>query len=159
MRSNRSWWQLGLVFLLALSLHAQITVVSPSTAITTNQKTTNRGIVIDGGGTVFTTGVKGDIVLDYSGTIRAWTLVAPDDASCTATLDLWKDTYANYKPTVADTITGSEKPLLSAAAKNQDTTPFASGTVTFSAGDIIRVNVDSNASCTKLILTLKIVRD
>ena len=138
----------------AVSLQTGVT----SFTVPTNQRLTSRGIDLDGAGDVIATGVKGDIALDYSGTIVGWTLVAPTEASCTATIDLWKDTYANYKPTVADTITGSEKPLLSAAAKNQDLTPFNGGTTIFSAGDIIRVNLDSNTDCTRLILTLRLLK-
>ena len=52
------------------------------------------GIVIDGGGSVITTGVKGFVQVPFACTITGWTLLSTD-ASATAgsiVIDVWKDT-------------------------------------------------------------------
>jgi len=70
-------------------------------------------------------------------------------------VDIWKDTYANFPPTVADTITASAKPILSAATKSIDTT-LTGWTKSISAGDILRYNVDSVTTCTRVVLSLTV---
>lgn len=112
-------------------------------------------ITIDGGGSAITTGVKLDVELPFAGTWTAWRVFA--DQSGSIVLDIWKDTYANYPPTVADTITASAKPTLSSATKNQDTT-LTGWTTSFSAGDTLRINVDSVATVTRVTLALRYTR-
>lgn len=109
------------------------------------------GVTIDGAGSAISTGVKGYIVVPFAGTITRWDLVADQVGSIV--LDVWKDTYANYPPTVADTIAGTEKPTLSSAIKNQDTT-LSTWTTSVAAGDVIAFNVDSASTVTKVTLTL-----
>lgn len=110
------------------------------------------GVTIDGGGSAITTGVKGYLTVPYSGTITQWTLTA--DASGSIVIDVWKDTYANFPPTVADTIAGSEKPTLSSAQKNQDTS-LSTWTTTVTAGDIVGFNVDSATTVTRVNLVIE----
>jgi len=112
-------------------------------------------IVIDGGGSAITTGVKLDIEVPFACTITQATLLA--DQSGSIVIDIWKDTYANYPPTVADTITASAKPTLSSAAKSQDST-LTGWTTSISAGDTLRFNVDSITTCQRVTLSLKIAR-
>ena len=112
-------------------------------------------IVIDGGGSAITTGVKLDIHFPFACTINEWTILA--DQSGSITFDLWKDTYANYPPTVADTITASAKPLISSANKGQSST-LTGWTTAIAAGDTLRVNVDSAATVTRVTLSLKVTR-
>lgn len=112
-------------------------------------------IVIDGGGVVLTTGIKVDLIVDFACTILSATLLA--DVSGSIVLDIWKDTYSNYPPTVADTITAAAKPTLSGAIKSQDTT-LTGWTTTIVAGNTIRVNVDSVATVTRVLLALKVRR-
>ena len=107
------------------------------------------GITIDGGGSVITTGVKGYVPVPYGMTITGLTILA--DQSGSIVVDVWKDTYANYPPTVADTIAGTEKPTLSSAIKNQDLT-LTTWTTTVTSGDIIGFNVDSVTTVTRVTL-------
>jgi hypothetical protein len=111
-------------------------------------------IVIDGGGSAITTGVKLDVEIPVACTLTANRLFA--DQSGSIVIDLWKDTYANFPPTVADTITASAKPTLSSAQKSQDTT-LTGWTTSVSAGDILRVNVDSATTVQRVTLSLTAV--
>jgi hypothetical protein len=113
------------------------------------------GITIDGGGSAITTGLKGFIEIPYACTITRVTMLA--DQSGSAVVDVWKDTYANYPPTDADTITASAVPTISAATKSQDAT-LTGWTTSVSAGDIIGFNVDSASTITRLTITLKTTR-
>ena len=107
------------------------------------------GIVLDGGGSAITTGVKGEIQIPYACTITEWTILL--DQSGSIVIDIWKDTYANYPPTVADTITGSAKPTVTTATKNTSTT-LTGWTTSVTAGDTIRFNVDSITTATRATL-------
>jgi len=111
--------------------------------------------IIDGGGSAITTGQKGHVVVDFACTVVAWTILA--DQSGSIVVDVWKDTYANFPPTVADTITGTEKPTLASVQKNQDTS-LTSWTTTIAAGDILAYNVDSAATVTRVVVALKVRR-
>lgn len=115
--------------------------------------TTGIGITIDGGGSVITTGVKGDLYVPYAATITAVTMLA--DVSGSIVIDIWKDTYANYPPTVADTITAAAKPTISSATKSQDTT-LTGWTTAIAAGDTLRFNVDSVTTMTRVTLILTV---
>lgn len=108
--------------------------------------------VIDGGGAVITTGVKGYLEIPFGMTIERVTLMA--DVSGSIVIDIWKDTYANFPPTVADTITAAAKPTIAAAVKAQDAT-LTGWTTAVAAGDILAFNVDSVSTITKLTISIK----
>lgn len=111
--------------------------------------------VIDGGGSPPATGVAGDIEIPFNCTISAVTLLA--DQSGSIVVDIWKDTYANYPPTDADSITAAAVPTINAATKGQDNT-LTGWTTAITAGDILRFNVDSVATITKVTISLKLLR-
>ncbi|GAI52053.1 unnamed protein product, partial [marine sediment metagenome] len=77
------------------------------------------------------------------------------DISGSIVIDIWKDTYANFPPTDADSITASAPPTISTAQKSQDAT-LIGWTKTINAGDILAFNVDSCATITRVTLALKI---
>jgi hypothetical protein len=79
------------------------------------------------------------------------------DQSGNIVIDLWKDTWANYPPTVADTITAAAKPTLAAATHSEDTA-LVGWTTSVSAGEVIRVNVDSVATVEQVVLELRFTR-
>lgn len=108
-------------------------------------------VTLDGGGAAITTGVKLDVEVPYDLTVTGWRLVA--DQSGSIVIDVWADTYANFPPTVADTIAGTEKPTLSAAVKNEDTA-LSSWTTALTAGDWLRFNVDSASTVERVALTI-----
>lgn len=110
---------------------------------------------IDGGGSAITTGIKGDLRVPFKCTINSVTTLA--DQSGSIVIDIWKDTYANYPPTVADTITASAKPTISSATKAEDTT-LTGWTTSVAAEDILRFNVDSCTTITRCVVSLKYTR-
>ena len=111
--------------------------------------------VIDGGGVAITTGVKGDIIVPFACNIDSVSMLA--DQSGSIVVDLWKDTYTNFAPTVADTITASAKPTISATTKSTDTT-LTGWTRAIAAGDVIRYNVDSASTITRVTISLKVTK-
>lgn len=115
------------------------------------------GILIDGGGAVITTGVKGFLEVPFACTITGVTLLSSDPAVLAGSIvvDIWKDTYANYPPTVADTITASARPTLSSAVKSKDTT-LTGWTKAIAAGDVLGFNVVSVATLQRVMLSLTV---
>lgn len=113
-------------------------------------------LVIDGGGVAITTGVKGYISLPVAGVWKKWRILSIDGAitSGSIVIDIWKDSYTNYPPVVADTITASDKPTLTTATKSEGIA-LTGWIKTFAAGDVIGFNVDSATSVTKVSLTLE----
>lgn len=111
--------------------------------------------IIDGGGSAITTGIKGDLEIPFNCTINRVTLLA--DQSGSIVIDIWKDTYANYPPTVADTIVASAKPTITTATKAQDST-LTGWTTSVIAGDTLRFNVDSITTLTRVVLSLKVTK-
>ena len=110
--------------------------------------------IIDGGGSAITTGQKGHIDVPFAGTITGWTIVA--DQSGSIVIDIWKAAYPTV-PVVGGTITGTEKPTLSTAQVNQDTT-LTTWTTGLAAGDILAFNVDSVATVTRVSVNLRAIR-
>lgn len=113
------------------------------------------GLVIDGGGSAITTGVKSSLRVPFACVINSVTLLA--DQTGSVIVDIWKDTYANYPPLDADSITASAPPTLSSTNKSEDTT-LTGWTTTISVGDILVFNVDSAATITRLTLELKVTK-
>jgi len=119
------------------------------TALTGDSELT---VVIDGSGSVITTGAKKIYVrVPYAATILSWDIVLAQSGSIV--FDIWQDSYANFPPTVADTITGSAKPTVSGAQTASSST-LTGWTTTLAKGSYLEVNVDSVTTATKAILTL-----
>jgi hypothetical protein len=115
------------------------------------------GLTIDGGGSVITTGVKGFVRVPFTGTITKVTVLSTDAAATSGSIviDVWKDTYANYPPTVADTITASAKPTITTATKSEDAT-LTGWTTAVTAGDIFAFKVDSVTTLTRATIQLDV---
>jgi hypothetical protein len=107
--------------------------------------------VVDGGGSVPGTGVYGQIAIPYNCTIVGWTITA--DQSGSAVIDVLHSTYAGF-PTTAS-IAASDKPTLSSAQKNTDTT-LTGWSPALTAGDELQINLNSVTTCNRLNLTIKI---
>jgi len=114
--------------------------------------------VIDGGGIAITTGLKGFIEAPFNGSITSVRLLA--DVAGSIEIDIWKDTYANYDPTISqvgDSIVSLTPPTLASAFKSQDTT-LDGWTTQFSKGDIFYFNVNSASTVTRVTLSMGVNR-
>ena len=111
--------------------------------------------IIDGGGAAIATGIKGDLEIPFACTIARNTLLA--DQSGSIVVDVWKDTYANYPPTDADSITASAPPTITTATKSQDST-LTGWTKAIATGSTLRFNVDSCTTIEKCTLALKVTK-
>jgi hypothetical protein len=112
--------------------------------------TTAATYLIDGGGATITTGVKGDLMIPFAGTITKWTILP--DQSGSISIGVWKDSYANYPPVSGDLIFSA---TLGADTKSQ------SGALSYAiaAGDILRFNVASVTSVQRVTLALTMDRE
>lgn len=129
---------------------------NPTIALNTNALRGEISFRIDGGGSAITTGAKKIYVrVGYDCTITGWELVA--DQSGSISIDIWKDSFANFPPTVADTITAAAKPSLSSAQTNSSSS-LTGWTTSLSAGDYLEINIDSASTVTLAILTLLVTR-
>jgi hypothetical protein len=112
-------------------------------------------LIIDNRGTAISAGIKGDVRIPFACTVTGWTLLA--DQTGSIVIDVWRDSYANFPPVVGDSIAGTEKPTLSSASKNEDLT-LTTWTTALAAGDILRFNIDSAATVTRVSLSLHLTR-
>jgi len=120
-----------------------------------NQKIATITFIIDGGGSAITTGEKGHLEIPFACTIQQVTMLA--DQSGSIVVDIWKDTYANFPPTDADSITASAPPTISSAQKSQDST-LSGWTTSIASGDILAFNVDSCTTITRVTISLKVAK-
>lgn len=79
------------------------------------------------------------------------------DVSGSMVVDIWKDTRANFPPTVADTITASAKPTLSSATLSYNNT-LTGWTTSLAKGDWLIFKVDSASTLLKATVSLEILR-
>lgn len=111
--------------------------------------------VIDGGGGAIDTGIKGDLEVPFACTISQVTLLA--DQSGSIVIDMWKSTYGTFPPVVGGSIVASAPPTIASALKAQDAT-LTGWSKSLAAGDILRFNVNSAATITRVMLALRVTR-
>lgn len=101
--------------------------------------------------------VLADLRIPFSGTIQAYAITA--NTSGNATVEIWKTTFANFPPTVADKITGTA-PITLAGQSARVVSAIADwSTVDVSAGDILRFYLATiGGGISALSLTLAIGR-
>ena len=85
-----------------------------------------------------------------------WTLASLQTGSMV--VDVWKDSQANFPPTVADTITGTEKPQISASNIGEDLSLSTWTGTSFTQGDWLVFNVDSATTIQQATLVLHMQR-
>ncbi len=127
---------------------------SEAATLKTSLKTTTIGITIDGGGSAITTGIKGDLYIPFACTIIAAVLLA--DQTGDIVIDIWNDSYANYPPTDADSITASAPPTISGGVKSKDST-LTGWDTSVAADSTLRFNVDSVNDIQRVVLQLVVV--
>lgn len=112
-------------------------------------------VTIDGGGAEITDGVKLDVEVPFTFLIDTMTIVA--DQAGSIVVDIWQDTYANYPPTDADSITAAAPPTLAAAIKARDAV-LTDWILTLDKGSTLRINVDSCTTITRVTISLRGLR-
>jgi len=111
--------------------------------------------IIDGGSQAITVGEKGHLEIPFNCSIKKVDMFANQTGSIT--VDIWKDTYANYPPTDADTITSATPPTITSSNKSSDST-LSGWTTSINAGDILAFNVDSCGSIQRVSINLNVVK-
>lgn len=134
------------------------------TAAIWNQDVVNNAIALtaagwtfffSGGGSEIPDDTKLWVEVPFKCDIDRVTLLA--DQSGDIQIDLWVEVYANYPPTVANTITAAAVPAISADTDSQDST-LTGWTPAISAGAIMVGNVDSCTTITACACALKVSR-
>ena len=115
-------------------------------------------VIFDGGDSdILVNSISYSGPIDYAGTITGWRIAntsnVPVDSSIE--IEVWKDTSANYPPTVTDKISGTENPKLVTEKINSDTS-LSSWTTDVSIEDCFAVKVLSNTNTKKVELNLTI---
>jgi hypothetical protein len=105
--------------------------------------------VIDGGGSVPTTGIKGQLCIPTACTITGWVLTA--DQSGSAVVDVLRASYSAFPTTTS--IASTDKPTLSSAQKNENLA-VSVWTTAINAGDEIQFNLNSATTVTRLNITV-----
>ena len=113
--------------------------------------------VIDGGGSALASGIKGDLEVPFACTINRVNMFA--DTTGSAVVDIWKDTYANFPPTVADSIASGTLPTITNANQKSTDSTLTGWITSITAGDTIRFNMATAASAiTRLTVALKVTK-
>jgi hypothetical protein len=108
----------------------------------------------DGAGSAPTANSTCDLSVPFDCTIVSSTVQGDVAGSCV--LDVWVAAFSTTTPpAVANTITASALPTLSSATGVQDST-LTGWTTAITAGQSVRVNVNSASTLTKITLTLKV---
>ena len=113
-------------------------------------------MIIDGNGSIITTGTKGFLLIPFACTILEWTILSTDTpvTNGSIVIDIWKDSYVFHPPLVNDSITASAKPTIVNYRSNQGNP--TGWNVNIATNDILGFNVDSITALKQVTLTLKI---
>ena len=104
-------------------------------------------------GTALYTGIAGDLEIPYNCTITQWSLLG--NATGNVVIDIWKSSYGNFPPVVANTVVPSTaKPRINYATKNNSST-LTGWSTTINSGDILRFNVDSCDAISRVTVSLR----
>jgi hypothetical protein len=133
------------------ALNASVITTGTLAAARLPARTAAIGLVIDGGGSVITAGVKGDLYVPFACTITASTLIA--DLAGSIVLDVLMSASFATTPTVS--IVGGAPPTLSTALTAQDTT-LTGWTVAVAAGSRLRVSGTGPSVLTRVTFTLTV---
>jgi hypothetical protein len=109
-------------------------------------------IGIDGQGVEPATGIRTVFVVPADLTITEWAILA--DQSGDIAIDLWVGTYP---PSIADSVVGSDKPLLTGTASGSSTA-LTGWRKDWNADEAVTVNLDSIETITRATLVLDYVR-
>jgi len=109
------------------------------------------GAGFDGGGSTIAAGTEIEVRVEQGFLITGWFIIA--DQSGDIQIDIWRDTFANYPPTPADSITAGNEPAISSADKGDDQV-LTGWDTTVNDGDILKFVVDSATTITRMSIYL-----
>ena len=109
--------------------------------------------IIDGGGSPITTGIKGQIIIDFACTITEWAIIGLPAGAIV--VDVHRSTYGGFPTTT--TLTATEKPTIVATNDTGEDRTLTTWS-TINAGDILEFEVDSVATIERCTVALKILR-
>ena len=113
--------------------------------------------VIDGGGAAIGTGIKGALEVPFACHVNRWTLLADQHGSIV--VDVWRDSYANFPPTDADSMPGTTNmPAISGTIAAQSSDLSGWGTQGIASGDILWYHVDSCSSIELCTIALRAIK-
>jgi len=113
------------------------------------------GCTFDGGGSALTATTIRYVLVPYAHTITGAYLLA--DVAGTATVDVWRDTFANYPPVVGDSITAGTPPTLAGTISSVNTT-LTSWLVTGAANTVYAFALTAVGTVTVLQAQLTVTR-
>ena len=118
-------------------------------------------VILDGGGIALQASASATFEAPFSCTLTSAKFYL--DTSTETRIDVWKDTYANYPPTITDTIVSSAGGDTTFSTSGVSATKFSATidndwTKTITANDVIKVVVESNDLATKATVVLNYVR-
>lgn len=120
-----------------------------------NSQYSGFGAVLDGGGAVISEGPAGDMPVPFACEIIEVSALA--DQSGSIIVDVWRDTFANFPPTVGGSITGAYPVKITSSEKSTDAT-LTGWSKTLAAGDVLRFNVNSVATIQRVTIFFKVRR-
>lgn len=136
------------------------TYLGPSVGYKQTDSPVDIEYVISGGGGLAAPGYQGALLIPDWLTIYGWTLLGDRSGSCV--VDVWKTTkdlyIAGHVPTVADTITGSSKPTVTAAVAAESNT-LTGWTTQINQNDVLAFNLDSVSSFFLITVILRCIRN
>lgn len=116
---------------------------------------------LDGSGSVLTTGVKGQIQVDFAGTIIGWSIIGDQSGSISVEVDKKASSAPAAAPAVPNTTTdkiSASAPiaLSSAQSASSAASGVSSWTTAVALWDVIQFNVASVTTLTRVTLYLRI---
>jgi hypothetical protein len=111
-------------------------------------------VIIDGGGEVLTTGVKGNIEMPFNFNLYGWALRSLETGSLL--IELNKSSFSEYPPGLSGIMhIGATGPYIDADWKNQETGISGWANPTGMGGDTIQITVTSASAITQASLALR----
>jgi len=133
------------------AVSGQLDLVSGSSTVPDTQPIVFR---VNGNGSPVPAAYNDQLRLNYSCTIKGWTLYS--DVATTCSIDVRVGDYADYPLDVANSITDGNNPTLTAATIAEDNNLSDWLSVTVTAGQFIGFNIDSNDVAEQLTLVLDV---
>ncbi len=133
--------------------------LTPTTAMFTDDTDIDFGIsgyktinfIIDGGGSAITTGIKGQLVVDFNCEVVEWAIIGLPTGAIV--VDVSRSTFAGFPTTT--TLSATEKPTITATNDTGEDRTLTTWS-DINAGDILEFEVDSVATIQRCTVALKV---